>query len=365
MRILRFYTAGESHGPAVAAFIEGIPPGLAMDTAFINARLAQRQKGYGRSARQTIEKDTVEVLSGVRKGITTGAPILLLIRNKDSRLNETPEVTVPRPGHADLAGFLKYGTGIRDVLERASARDTAARVAAGAVAQLLLKHVGCSVYGRVRAIGEVEAPLSCPSSPDDFKGADESPVRCPDELASKRMMAAIDGAQAAGDSLGGIIDAAAFGVPVGLGSHVEWDRRADAAIAHAVMSIPAVKGVEIGPAFANARLRGSAVHDEILPGTKGRFDRPTNRAGGIEGGITNGQPVVVTAALKPIPTLAKPLRSVDVSSGTAAPAAMERSDVTAVPAASVVVEAMLALVLADLLLERQGPDRLPSPAPGG
>jgi chorismate synthase len=357
--MLRFCTAGESHGPAMAAFLEGIPPGLKMDLDFINARLALRQKGYGRGARQSIEKDVVEILAGVRKGVTTGAPLLLVVRNKDSRLDEVPEITVPRPGHADLAGYLKYGVGIRDILERASARDTAARVAAGAVAELLLKRVDCTIRGRVRAIGGILAALPYPSSPEYFEGADDSPVRCPDKDASKRMTAAIDAAKAAGDSLGGIIDAAAFGVPAGLGSHVQWDRRADAAIAQAIMSIPAIKGVEIGPAFENAHLPGSKVHDEILPGPDGSFSRPTNRAGGIEGGITNGEPVVVSAAMKPIPTLTQPLKSVDVVTGKAVPAAQERSDVTAVPAASVVVEAMLALVLADLLLERTGGDRLP------
>ena len=359
MRILRFLTAGESHGPAMAAMLEGIPPGLKMDIDFINARLALRQKGYGRGARQAIEKDVVEILAGVRKGVTTGAPLLLLVRNKDSRLDEAPEITVPRPGHADLAGHMKYGIGIRDILERASARDTAARVAAGAVAELLLKRVGCTICGRVRAIGDVRANLPYPSSPKDFAGADESPVRCPDKEATKRMTAAIDAAKAAGDSLGGIIDAAAFGVPAGLGSHVQWDRRVDAAIAQAIMSIPAIKGVEIGPAFENAGLPGSKVHDEILPGSKGTYTRPTNRAGGIEGGITNGEPVVISAAMKPIPTLTQPLKSVDIATGKAVPAAQERSDVTAVPAASVVVEAMLALVLADLLMECAGSDRLP------
>ncbi|MBN1809870.1 MAG: chorismate synthase [Planctomycetes bacterium] len=356
---MRLLTAGESHGPAVSALLDGIPPGLVLDESHVNRRLAMRQGGYGRGGRQQIEHDTVKVLSGVRKGVTTGAPLLLVIENRDSRLDETPELTVPRPGHADLAGHIKYGIGIREVLERASARDTAARVAAGAVAELLLQRAGCRIFGRVTALGDVDSGLAFPAVPEDFAGADESEMRCPDDDATTRMKEAVDRARENGDSLGGIFQVAAFGVPPGLGSHVQWDRRADAVIAHAFMSIPAIKGVEIGPAFANARLPGSSVHDEIVPGGGGGYRRLSNRAGGIEGGITNGEPVVVCAAMKPIPTLAAPLKSIDISTGEEAPASRERADVTAVPAAVVVGEAMLALVLADMLLERTGDDRLP------
>ncbi|HHN46688.1 MAG TPA: chorismate synthase [Planctomycetes bacterium] len=363
--MLRFLTAGESHGVSVCALLEGLPPGLELDVEYINSRLKLRQRGHGRGARQAIEDDAVEITSGMRKGRTTGAPVLLVVCNRDSRIDETPEITVPRPGHADLAGHVKYGVGIREVLERASARDTAARVAAGAVAQLLLKRVGCTVHGRVTAIGDVEADIAPACSTSDFDGADASLVRCPDKKASEAMQKAIDAAREAGDTLGGIFEVAAFNVPTGLGSHVEWDRRADAAIGQAMLSIPAVKGVEIGPAFTNARLPGSRVHDEIVIGGGGRLERPTNRAGGMEGGITNGQPVVVRCAMKPIPTLTKPLRSIDLATGREAPAARERSDVTAVPAASVVGEAMLALVLADMLLERNGNDRLPEKSRGG
>ena len=359
MRVLRFLSAGESHGPVVAALLEGIPPGLELDLDFVNRQLRRRQQGYGRGGRQRIEEDRVEILAGLRKGRTTGGPLLMLVRNRDCRLEEVPEITVPRPGHADLAGHLKYGAPIRDVLERASARETAARVAAGAVARLLLRRVGCRIFSRVVAIGGVGDGTPFGSSEEDYLGAEESPVRCVNPEAAGEMVKAIDRAREEGTSLGGVFEVAALGVPAGLGSHLQWDLRLDAALAAAMLSIPAVKGVEIGPAFENAGLPGREVQDEILPAEGGGFRRASNRAGGIEGGISNGMPVVLRCAMKPIPTQTRPLRSVDLETGQEAPAAKERSDVCAVPAASVVGEAMMALVLADFLLLRSGADRLP------
>ena len=301
----------------------------------------------------------MEILAGVRKGRTTGAPLLLFIRNRDSRLEEAPEIDVPRPGHADLAGHLKYGAPIRDILERASARETAGRVAAGAVASLLLARVNCGILSRVVSIEDVRHEVPFASSAEDYAGADDSPVRCTSGDASKEMVEAIEKAREEGTSLGGIFEVGAFGVPAGLGSHVQWDLRLDAALARAMVSIPAVKGVEIGPAFENAALPGREVHDEIAAKEGGGFDRPTNRAGGIEGGISNGMPIVLRCAMKPIPTQTQPLKSVNLKTGEPAPASKERSDVCAVPAASIVGEAMMALTLADALLLRNGADRLP------
>lgn len=358
MKILRYLSAGESHGAGVAAFLEGIPPGLPLDIEFINRQLERRQGGFGRSKRQELERDRVEVLAGVRKGQTTGGPLLLFIRNRDQRIDSAPELFVPRPGHADLAGHLKYGAPVRDILERASARETAARVAAGAVAMLLLERAGCSVSSRVVSIGPARHDGPFGTCPEDYAPAESSPLRCADTEAGRRMLLEIEKATAAGTSLGGVFEVAAFGVPVGLGSHIQWDLRLDAALAQAMLSIPAVKGVEVGPAFENAGLAGKDVHDEILPAAGG-FKRATNRAGGIEGGISNGMPIVLRCAMKPIPTQAQPLKSVDLRSGEAAAASKERSDVCAVPAAAIVGEAMLALVLADFLLLRCGADRLP------
>ena len=378
--MLRFLTAGESHGPCLIAIIEGLPAGLLVDEETINRDLRRRQSGYGRGARMQIEQDRVEVLSGVWQGRTTGAPLALRIENRDGanwRDRDLPPLTVPRPGHADYTGMVKYGfDDARPISERASARETAARVAAGALARLLLAEFAIAVGGFVVEIGDVVAQLPNLPPAELWALAEASDVRCPDEAAAKRMRAAIDAARAAGDSLGGVFVVVATGVPVGLGSHVHWERRLDARLACAVMSIPAIKGVEIGPAFENARLPGTQVHDEFLTQTTqhatritdhasrlthhaSRFtfhvSRSTNRAGGIEGGMSNGQPIVVRAAMKPIPTTVTPLRSVDLRTGEPAQTQYQRSDVCAVPAATVVGEAW---VLADALLEKLGGDSL-------
>lgn len=363
--MLRFLTAGESHGPCLTAILEGLPAGLEVDVDAINHQLRRRQGGYGRGARMEIEQDCVQILGGIVHGRTSGAPLALQIENRDWanwqerwRSGNLPELTIPRPGHADYAGMMKYALkDARPVLERASARETAARVAVGAVARQLLAHFGISVGSYVSEIGgEV---TSLPDVPHEtlWELAEASDVRCPDEAAAARMRERIDEAQQAGDSLGGILVAAATGVPVGLGSHVHWDRRLDARLIWAVMSIPAIKGAEIGPAFENARRRGTEVHDEIhRAGTK--VTRHTNRAGGFEGGMTNGMPVVVRAAMKPIPTTVTPLQSVDLATGEPVETDYQRSDVCAVPAASIVGEAMVAWVLADALLEKLGGDSI-------
>ena len=381
--MLRFLTAGESHGPCLIAIIEGLPAGLLVDEETINRDLRRRQSGYGRGARMQIEQDRVEVLSGVWQGRTTGAPLALRIENRDGanwRDRDLPPLTVPRPGHADYTGMVKYGfDDARPISERASARETAARVAAGALARLLLAEFAIAVGGFVVEIGDVVAQLPNLPPAELWALAEASDVRCPDETAAKRMRAAIDAARAAGDSLGGVFVVVATGVPVGLGSHVHWERRLDARLACAVMSIPAIKGMEIGPAFENARLPGTQVHDEFLTQTTqhatritdhasrlthhaSRFtfhvSRSTNRAGGIEGGMSNGQPIVVRAAMKPIPSTVTPLRSVDLRTGEPAQTQYQRSDVCAVPAATVVGEAMVAWVLADALLEKLGGDSL-------
>ncbi len=359
--MLHFLTAGESHGPCLLAIIEGLPAGLPVDGEAINADLRRRQAGYGRGGRMQIERDRAEVLGGVWRGRTTGAPLALRIENRDWanwRDRDLPPLTVPRPGHADYAGMIKYGLDdARPVAERASARETAARVAVGAVARQLLGEFGIGVGSFVVEIGGVVAEM--PDVPDDelWARAEASDVRCPDPAASARMRAAVDAARAGGDSLGGVFVVTATGAPPGLGSHVHWDRRLDGRLAQAVMSIPAIKGVEIGPALANARRPGTQVHDEIFP-EDGRLVRRTNRAGGIEGGMTNGQPVVVRAAMKPIPTTVTPLRSVDLATGEPAATQYQRSDVCAVPAAAVVGEAMVAWVLAGALLEKLGGDSL-------
>ncbi len=364
--MLRFLTAGESHGPCLVAIVEGLPAGLQVDVEAIHRDLARRQGGYGRGARMQIEHDRVEILSGVIGGRTTGAPVALRIENRDWanwrprwEAGDLPPLTVPRPGHADYAGMVKYGlSDARPVLERASARETAARVAVGALAKLLLTEFGIVVGSYVEAIGEVVAEIP-PLPPEElWRRAEDSDVRCPDEAAAARMRAAIDAAAAAGDTLGGVFVVIATGVPVGLGSHVHWDRRLDARLAAAVMSIPAVKGVEIGPAFENARQPGTRVHDEFVVGEDGAIGRASNRAGGVEGGISNGQPIVVRAAMKPIPTTKRPLRSVDLATGRPADAPYQRADICAVPAAAVVGEAMVAWTLAEALVERMGGDRI-------
>jgi chorismate synthase len=376
--MLRFLTAGESHGPCLTAIVEGLPAGLAIDIEAINRDLARRQGGYGRGGRMKIERDRAEILGGVIAGRTTGAPVALRIENRDWAnwrdrwaAGDLPRLSVPRPGHADYAGMVKYGLDdVRPVLERASARETAARVAAGGLAKLLLAAFGIRVGSVVTGIGVVVAAVPDLPPEELWALAEASDVRCPDEEAAGRMRAAIDAAREAGDSLGGVFVVVATGVPVGLGSHVHWDRRLDARLATAVMSIPAIKGVEIGPAFENARRPGTQVHDEfeqIGKSANRQTDngtrlplvmRTSNRAGGIEGGMSNGQPIVVRAAMKPIPTTVTPLRSVDLATGEPAATQYQRSDVCAVPAASVVGEAMVAWVLAGALIEKWGGDSL-------
>ena len=357
--MLTFTTAGESHGRCLIALIEGLPYGLELDGAYINAELARRQGGYGRGGRMKIEVDRAEILTGIRQGRTIGAPVTLMIQNRDVRIDTAPAVCQPRPGHVDLAGMLKFGTDdARGILERASARETAARVAAGAVARLLLREFGVDVLGYVLAIGPVKIePPQLPLA--ELRAArDASDVYCPDPDASQKMKNEIESARRDGDTLGGLIRVEAFGVPPGLGSHAQWRDKLDGRIARAVMSIQAIKSVEIGMGRDVAFARGSQVHDEILPGASGKTTRPTNRAGGIEGGISNGCPVVVTAAMKPIPTLMKPLKTVDVRTGKPADAVTERSDVCAVPAASVVVENAVAFELAAALVEKLGGDSM-------
>ena len=356
-------TAGESHGPAIVTLIEGFPAGVAADPASIDADLARRQGGYGRGARQQIERDHVEILAGVRHGRTLPGPIVLVVRNRDVRLETAAEVRRPRPGHADLAGALKYvEPDMRNILERASARETAGRVAAGALAKTLLAAFGVEVVAWVSRIGAAVA-REAPADPAQIRRLrDSSDVYCPDPQAAAAMKAAIDGAAAAGDTLGGVIDCVAFGVPPGLGSHTQWTEKLDGRLARAVMSIQAIKAVEIGLGMAVAERTGSQVHDPIAYDPKARdtaglgYVRPTNNAGGIEGGMTNGQPVVLVAAMKPIPTLRQPLASVDIKTKQPETAVHERSDVCAVPAASVVVEAAVATELAAAMVEKFGGD---------
>ncbi len=355
--MLTFSTAGESHGRCLIALIEGLPHGLALDLDYINAELARRQGGYGRGARMHIEADRAEALTGARKGRTIGAPVTLMIPNRDFRIDDAPPLTAPRPGHADLAGMAKFGIDdARDILERASARETAARVAAGALAKLLLREFGIDVVGYVLAIGPVQ--IDPPALPADELRAerDRSEVYCPDPDASAKMKREIDSARADGDTLGGLIEVQATGVPPGLGSHAQWRAKLDGLLAQAVMSVQAIKSVEIGMGRGVALARGSQVHDEIVPGPSGKPTRPTNRAGGIEGGISNGCPIIVRAAMKPIPTLMQPLRTIDFRTGKPASAATERSDVCAVPAASVVVENAVAFEIAAAFVEKFGGD---------
>ena len=365
----RFTTAGESHGRGLVGVLEGMPAGLPVSAGRVNAELKRRMGGYGRGARMKIEADQIEWLAGVRNGETLGSPIAMLIWNRDwehwqdvmAAEADAPgaerrrQVTRPRPGHADLAGSIKYDrSDARDILERASARETAARVACGAVCKLLLEQFGIEIGSHVAELGGVVAQLPAPVPQPLNAAADASPVRCLDPAAEKEIIARIDAAKAAGDTLGGIVEVLALGVPVGLGSHVSWDRKLDGRIAQALMSIPAVKGVELGLGFEAARRKGSEVHDEILPG----FARATNRAGGTEGGMTTGEILVARVAMKPIATLMSPLKTVDLKTGAPAQAQSERSDVTAVPAMGVIAEGMLALVLAQAMLEKFGGDAL-------
>ena len=378
--MLRFTTAGESHGQALVSVLEGVPAGVPLLAADIDAELARRQHGYGRGRRMQIERDTVELLSGVRAGETLGGPISLLIRNRDwanwqEIMDPAPRqedaggalrrraVTRVRPGHADLTGMLKYDRDdARDILERASARETTARVAAGAIARRLLTELGVSIGSHLVHLGGVDAqrPPALPAALNE--AADASPLRTLDANAERDMIERIDAAKKAGNTLGGICEVVVTGLPVGLGSHVSWDRKLDGRLGAAMMSIPAVKGVEIGMGFGAARVTGADVHDEIAlaPGRTraGNVQRATNRAGGLEGGMTTGEPLVVRVAMKPISTLMRPLGTVDVATGASAAATAERSDVTAVPAMGVIAEAMAALVLADAMLEKFGGDSL-------
>ena len=376
----RFTTAGESHGRGLVAVLEGIPAGLPLSAERVNVELKRRMGGYGRGARMKIEADQIEWLAGVRAGETLGSPIAMLVWNRDwehwqdvmAPEADAPgserrrQVTRPRPGHADLAGSLKYDRqDARDILERASARETVARVACGAVCKVLLDQFGVEIGSHVVELGgvragagahptQVGAQHAAPLPARLNQAADASPVRCLDAAAETEMIARIDAAKAAGDTLGGVVEVIALGLPVGLGSHVSWDAKLDGRLAQALMSIPAVKGVELGLGFEAARRKGSEVHDEILPG----LARATNRAGGTEGGMTTGEPLVARVAMKPISTLMAPLRTVDLKTGGPAQAQSERSDVTAVPAMGVIAEAMMALVLAQALLEKFGGDAL-------
>ncbi|NPA57800.1 MAG: chorismate synthase [Aquificae bacterium] len=370
--MLRFLNAGESHGPALTAIIEGVPANLQISTDYINRELARRQQGYGRGGRMKIEKDRAEILSGVRFGRTLGSPITIMVRNRDwenwtdvmaveGEPTEKREITNPRPGHADLSGGIKYGfTDLRNVLERASARETTTRVAVGAVCKKMLEDVGIKVGSYVVSIGELSVRELLEGMPleERFERAERSVVRTPFPEEDEKFKKLIDLAREEGESLGGVFEVFATGVPVGLGSYVHWDRRLDGRISQAVMSIQAIKGVEIGEGFGLAKKFGSQAHDEIFWEEGKGFYRKTNRAGGIEGGMTNGEPIIVRAAMKPIPTLMKKkaLHSVNIKTKQPFDAAKERSDVVAVPAAAVVGEAMVSFVLAQALLEKFGND---------
>jgi chorismate synthase len=363
--MLRFLTAGESHGPGLVTIVEGLPRGLEVSLDGLGIELARRRHGYGRGKRMSIEQDEIEFLGGVRHGKTLGSPVAVLIRNTEwPRWQEImspgpgeagKEVTRPRPGHADLAGMLKYDTDdARDILERASARETAARTVAGYLCKTLLGLGDIQIVSHVVSIGDVVAKSPVPD-PDDRQRIDSDPVRCLDPEASHAMVEAIDRAAETKDTLGGVFEVVAHSVPVGIGSHVQYDRRLDNLLAGAVMSIPAIKGVEVGDGFVAAATAGSVAHDEIVK-IDGTVTRATNRAGGVEGGMSNGQPIRVRAAMKPISTLMQPLRTVDMSTGQPDQAVRERSDVCAVPAAAVVGEQMVAFVLASELIRKFGGD---------
>ena len=369
MPMLRYLDAGESHGRGMVCLLEGMPRGVPLRSAHIERELSRRRLGYGRGPRMDLEEDRVEIYSGVRGGLTLGSPIAMLVANAEHAKWEGimavegevagPPLTAPRPGHADLAGALKYGTrDLRDILERASARETVGRVCAGAVAGRLLGELGMEILSHVTAVGGVAAEAPQELSPELLREADADAMRCLDAEASLRMREEVDAAREAGDSLGGIFQVVAFGVPVGLGSHVHWDRRLDARLAAALMGIQAVKGCAVGGGFELATLRGSRAADEIFRAEGGGLRRGSNHAGGIEGGMSNGEPIVLQAAMKPIPTLRSPLRSVDLISGEAVEGAVERADVCAVPAAAGVAEACVSFVLAQALLEKTGGDSM-------
>jgi chorismate synthase len=371
MALLRMITAGESHGPGLTCVLEGLPAGLELDRDAINRDMARRQLGHGRGGRMKIEHDTAEPTAGVRHGRTLGSPVALTVANRDyanwaERMSPWPvdaaleEVHLPRPGHADLAGVKKYGfTDVRDVLERASARETAARVAGGAVCRAFLRVLGVEIVSHVRQIGTVHAPpYPEPLELDRFADVDSSPVRCLDAEASRAMVEHIDAQRKANESLGGVFEVRAYGLVTGLGSHVSWQERLDGLLAGALCSIQAVKGVALGDGFALAGQPGSLAHDEIFHSEQRGFYRETNHAGGLEGGMTNGEPLIVSAAMKPLPTLTKPLRSVDIATLEPAQALRERTDSCTVPAAGVVGEAMVAFVLANSYRAKFGGDHI-------
>ena len=364
--MLTYLTAGESHGKGIAALVDGFPAGVTLDAEFIARELQRRQSGYGRGGRQAIETDAAEILTGVLHGVSMGSPILLWVKNRDYKLESMPELTRPRPGHADLTGALKYGVGIRPILERSSARETAGRVAAGALAQLLLREFGIEVVGYVERVGAVD--LAPEAATLALTPAEQRRLRDSSELFSLRPDAddaakgAIDAAKESGDTLGGVVVARVYNAPFGLGTHAQWSRKLDGKLAQAVAAIQAFKGVEIGAGFELASLPGSRAHDEILwdeARVRTRslgFVRPTNRAGGVEGGMSNSEPIVVRGAMKPIPTLRKPLRSIDLETKEAVEASFERSDACAISAASVVMENVVAFEIAAALVEKFGGD---------
>ncbi|GGJ11005.1 chorismate synthase [Paenibacillus hunanensis] len=370
---IRYLTAGETHGPQLTAIIEGLPSGLELDFEALNFQLARRQKGYGRGRRMQIEKDTADIVGGVRHGYTTGAPVAMVVANNDWKhwtkiMNIEPmegtdeekrRVHRPRPGHADLNGGLKYNhKDLRNVLERSSARETAIRVGVGAIARQFLAQFGIKIGGQVIRIGEIEAPANDLPLDELIARTEESSVRVVDKETEQKMEAYIDQIKKEGDSIGGIVECIVEGVPVGLGTFVQYDRKLDARIAQAVMSINAFKGVEIGIGFEAGHIRGSQVHDEILYTPERGYHRATNRLGGFEGGMTNGMPIVVRGVMKPIPTLYKPLQSVDIDTKEPFTAQVERSDACAVPAASVVMESVVAWEVAKAFLEKFGGDSM-------
>jgi chorismate synthase len=368
--MLRFLTAGESHGPRLTVIVEGLPAGFSIDADAINRQLARRQQGYGRGGRMKIEKDQVEITAGIRWGRTLGSPVTLNVANLDwknwrKKMSVDPAdrddsiaVTRPRPGHADLIGAWKYDhDDVRNVLERASARETTSRVAVGGLARQLLEHFGVRLMGYCAEIGEVVADHSDMKPSEIFAGAEKSEVRMADPKAEKAVIGLVDACKKEGDTLGGIVEICVTGLPPGLGSYVHWDRKVDSRLAAAMMSIQAVKGVEVGAGFATARVRGSEIHDEIIK-TKDGIGRSSNNYGGTEGGMTTGEPLVVRVAFKPISTLMKPLRSIDMKTGEESMAVIERSDVMAIPAAAVIAENVAAFELARLFLEKFGGDSL-------
>jgi len=366
---LRLITAGESHGPGLTAIVEGLPAGLELDRDALNADMARRQLGHGRGGRMKIEKDSAEVTAGVRHGRTLGGPVALWVVNRDyqnweERMNPWPveaevkEVHLPRPGHADLVGVWKYRqTDVRNVLERASARETAARVAGGGLAKAFLRALGVQVLSHVVQIGPIRASV-VPNGPEDFAGVDDDPVRCLDAEASRAMVEHINVQRKANESIGGVFEVRAYGLTPGLGSHVSWEERLDGRLAQAVCSIQAVKGVAFGDGFDLPAAPGSQAHDEIFWSEERGYYRETNHAGGLEGGMTTGEALILQAALKPIPTLTKPLRSVDISTHEPAQALRERTDSSVVPAGGVVAEAMVAFVLADAYRRKFGGDHI-------